>query len=359
MSTKIWLRAETKLQERRTALTPESAAALVDAGFAVTVERSQQSCFEADAYEAVGCTLAGEGTWPDAPADAFVMGLKELPEADTALRHRHIYFAHAYKEQAGWQDVLRRFTRGGGALYDLEFLVDDAGRRVAAFGYWAGFAGAAVGVMTWCGQALGESPVVAPLSDYPDRDALVADLKARLADAANAAGRTPTVIVIGAKGRSGSGAVDLARALGLGVTAWDMEETAKGGPFDEVLAHDIFVNCVLVFSSIPPFVTMEGVGAPGRALSVVSDVSCDPYGDYNPVPLYSDCTSFERPALRVLDGEAPLDLVAIDHLPSMLPKESSEDFSRQLLPTLLQLNAPEKGVWGRALDTFRQKSQGL
>lgn len=359
MKTKIWLRAETKPQERRTALTPESAAALVDAGFEITVERSAQSCFTEDAYEQVGCALSETGSWTDAPDDAFVMGLKELPDTDTPLRHRHIYFAHAYKEQAGWQDVLRRFTRGGGALYDLEFLVDDDGRRVAAFGYWAGFAGAAVGVMTWCGQALGSQPVVAPLSDYPDRDALVADLKERLQEAARAAGRPPTVIVIGARGRSGSGAVDLARALGLEVSAWDMEETAKGGPFDEVLAHDIFVNCVLVFSAVPPFVTMEGVRAPGRTLSVVSDVSCDPYGDYNPVPLYAECTSFEHPALRVLDGDPPLDLVAIDHLPSMLPKESSEDFSKQLLPTLLQLGAPDKGVWGRALDVFKEKSRGL
>ena len=33
---------------------------------------------------------------------------------------------------------------GGGTLYDLEYLTDETGPpRVAAFGYWAGYAGAA------------------------------------------------------------------------------------------------------------------------------------------------------------------------------------------------------------------------
>jgi saccharopine dehydrogenase (NAD+, L-lysine forming) len=45
--------------------------------------------------------------------------------------------------------VLSRFQRGGGTLLDLEFLVNDKNRRVAAFGYHAGFAGAALGLETW------------------------------------------------------------------------------------------------------------------------------------------------------------------------------------------------------------------
>ncbi len=359
MGTGLWLRAETKPHERRTALTPKSAAALIDAGFSVTVERSDQSCFGAQDYADVGCVLAEPGGWMQAPADAIIMGLKELPESSEPLRHRHIYFAHAYKEQAGWRDVLGRFTRGGGELFDIEFLVDENGRRVAAFGYWAGFAGAAVAVKTWCGQQLGRDPVVPPLEDYADRDALIAELKGELNEAAAAAGRAPTAIVIGAKGRSGSGAADLAKALNLDVTEWDMAETAPGGPFSQVLEHDIFINCVLVFASIPPFLTNETVAEDGRWLSVVCDVSCDPFGDYNPVPLYTECTTFEDPASRLLDGPPPLDLVAIDHLPSMLPKESSEDFSNLLLPTLLQLTEPEAGVWGRALNTFRNKTEGL
>ena len=42
---------------------------------------------------------------------------------------------------------LSDFERGGGSLYDLEYLVDESGRRLAAFGYWAGYAGAAVALL--------------------------------------------------------------------------------------------------------------------------------------------------------------------------------------------------------------------
>ncbi len=68
----------------------------------------------------------------------MVVGLKELPEDVAELRHEHIYFAHCYKNQAGWQDMLKRFQNGSGSLLDLEFLVDDKGRRIAAFGRPAG-----------------------------------------------------------------------------------------------------------------------------------------------------------------------------------------------------------------------------
>ena len=83
----------------------------------------------------IGAPLVEEGSWvKDAPKDALILGLKELPEDDFPLEHVHITFAHCYKQQGGWEKVLSRWPRGGGALLDLEFLTDDAGRRVA--GEW-------------------------------------------------------------------------------------------------------------------------------------------------------------------------------------------------------------------------------
>ena len=67
--------------------------------------------------------------------------------------------------------------------------------------------------------------------------------------------------------------------------------------------------------------------------------------------VYDRTTTWEEPVIRVHDAP-PLDVMAIDNLPSMLPKESSEDFAAQLLPHLLELEALEAGVWGRAQATF-------
>lgn len=346
----LWLRAESKAGEARTPLVPGDAALLVEAGFRITVERSPGRCIPDQAYRDAGCQLVSTGSWNTAPADALVLGLKELPDKGSAISHRHIYFAHAYKEQAGWQSLLGRFGAGGGTLLDLEYLVDDSGRRLAAFGYWAGFVGAALGLLAWCARQQGREPVLPPLSPWVDRDALLADCRQGLVGSGN----TPSVMVMGALGRVGTGARDLATRLGLTVTGWDLAETRDGGPFAELLAHDIFVNCVLVSQPMPPFVTPGMLLAADRRLEVIADVSCDPYGSYNPLPLYSECTSTEAPTLRLGPDEKPVDLIAIDNLPSLLPRESSEDFSAQLLPALEALRDNEHPVWRRAEDLFRQ-----
>ncbi len=157
-------------------------------------------------------------------------------------------------------------------------------------------------------------------------------------------------------GRSGKGAVQLCDEAGVDVTRWDLEETRKGGPFAEVLAFDLLLNCVFVQKMIPPFVTRDLLSSAERQLSLICDVSCDPYGEYNPLPIYDACTTFDAPIARRIDGPNPLDLIAIDHLPSLLPVESSQDFCSQLTPYLLQLPHDDQGVWQRARDVFLEKS---
>lgn len=46
----LWLRAETKPMEHRAALTPETAKILLDAGFRITVERSEERIFDDEEY---------------------------------------------------------------------------------------------------------------------------------------------------------------------------------------------------------------------------------------------------------------------------------------------------------------------
>lgn len=92
------------------------------------------------------------------------------------------------------------------------------------------------------------------------------------------AGREPRVIVIGALGRCGSGAVDMCVKAGVPeskILKWDMKETAPGGPFKEVIESDIFINCIYLSSKIPPFVTIDTLKSPERKLSVICDVSAD------------------------------------------------------------------------------------
>jgi saccharopine dehydrogenase (NAD+, L-lysine-forming) len=350
----IWLRAESKPFEKRTPLTPAAVAGLADAGITMFVERSDARAFPDHDYASAGGSLVDAGSWKSAPAHAFILGLKELPESSEPLHHQHIYFAHAFKQQAGWQDLLSRFQSGGGTLYDLEYLVNADGRRVAAFGYWAGFAGAGVATMAWAGQRCEEVPPLARLTSCPNKGELIDRCRQQLRHCSE----TPRVMVIGAAGRCGGGAMELFRELNADITLWDIEETRNGGPFEQILDHDIFVNCVFVSTRIPPFLTLELLAKP-RRLSVICDVSCDPSGEMNPLPIYDRCTTFADPLQRVVAGENPLDLIAIDHLPSLLPKESSEDFSDQLLPHLLNQSNTGNKVWSGARSKFEQTLRDL
>lgn len=348
----LWVRAESRPNERRVGITPDGVRDMIRRGFRVTVEDSAHRVIPTADYRAAGASIAAEGSWPDAPLDAIVFGLKELPDDASALMHRHIMFGHAFKGQPSGQVLLRRFRVGGGRLYDLEYLLDDQGRRLAAFGYWAGYAGAAVSLKAWAAQQRGE--ICGPVASYPDKDRLAAELRAEL----DGTGLPrPRAIVIGAKGRVGSGAADLCAEMGVRVTKWDIDETASGGPFPEILLHELFLNCILARPGCPIFVPATATN-PGRNLTVIGDIACDPTSEFNPVRVYDRTTDWDAPVRRVAENP-PLDVMAIDNLPSMLPRESSLDYAAQLLPVLRMLDSIDGGPWGRAADIYDTNLKGL
>ena len=145
--------------------------------------------------------------------------LQELPESHAPLVHRHVYFAHAFKHQAGWQALLQRFGAGGGALLDLEFLVDEHGtpssRRAASHAQAAAWrrlalprgmrerrwhstrgprARSGARCMCWLRCDGGRNDVlVGPIPPFASNAALHAHLRARLAGAARHAVLAVTV----------------------------------------------------------------------------------------------------------------------------------------------------------------------
>lgn len=340
--THLWVRAEQRPQEQRVGLTPDGAAALIAAGIRVTIENSPDRAIPLAPYLAAGAEPATYGSWPDAPRDAIIFGLKELPDDGTPLPHRHILFGHAFKGQPAGARLLARFRAGGGALYDLEYLTNDQGRRVAAFGYWAGYAGAAVSLLAFAAQARGA--ICPPVTRFADKNALTDAVAVALVTA-------PHVLIIGALGRVGTGASDLCRAVGARVTGWDMAETAAGGPFPQVMAADVFLNCILATPGCPVFVPQTALTDHTRALRVIGDIACDPTSDFSPIKVYDRATDWGAPARRVAHDPV-LDVMAIDNLPSLLPLEASVDFAAQLLPHLLTLHNLDSGVWGRAQAVF-------
>eukprot|EP01116_Phalansterium_solitarium_P003577 TRINITY_DN1439_c0_g1_i1.p1 TRINITY_DN1439_c0_g1~~TRINITY_DN1439_c0_g1_i1.p1 ORF type:complete len:1931 (+),score=838.25 TRINITY_DN1439_c0_g1_i1:91-5883(+) len=377
----VWLRAELALSapsrgnanapletERRTVLSPGDARKLLASGFRVTVERSNTRIFADADYEAAGCELVPSGAWLNAPRDAVVLGLRvpaSTPALDRAgLQHRHVYFGHVFKHQLGWQEVIARFARGGGQLWDLEYLTDEAGHRLVSFGPIAGTMGVAAGLLAWCRQVLATLGIVMPhdlvakLAHLP----LIDYINGLLQTASASAGRMPRLIIIGAGGRVGRGAAAFADQLGLTPTLWTRANTNKApGPFAELLQYDVLINAIkLGDEQTSPFLSHELIRSSGRRLSVLVDISCDVASPNNPLPIYSQTTTFGSPSVRVMEeaaGVLPLDVIAIPTLPSLLPELASRNFSEQLLPHLLTLPFADSPVWSRAAAMFEERAR--
>ncbi|WP_136658797.1 saccharopine dehydrogenase [Nitratireductor sp. XY-223] len=346
----LHLRDEARDSERRTPVTPADAESLIRSGWRISVETSEKRVFSDSDYRNAGCEIAAAGSWTHADPDTVILGLKELPPDPPALSNRMIHFAHIYKDQFGWRDEMERFRKGGGTLYDIEFLVDGQGRRAAAFGYWAGWMGAALALWRHLAREQGRDEPSLPLKSFAGREAVVAEIR-RLAESAPV---LPRCIVIGAKGRSGTGATDALKIAGCPVTEWDKEETADLGR-NALLSHDLLVNCVLMTGPGLLLLERADLGRPGTRLATISDVSCDPLSDYNPLPVYDAPTSWQQPFIDIgRNGSGrTVELTAIDNLPSLVPLEASEDFSRQFAPLLNGFDGGEE--WQAAKAVFEEK----
>ncbi len=338
----VWLRAENKDSERRTPLTPEGAKILLQRGHNITVEKSINRIFIDQEYEDIGCTMREAGEWVNAPREAYILGLKELPELPSNLVHRHIFFGHAYKGQTGSHTLLDRFRRGGGKLLDLEYLADSGGRRVAAFGYWAGYIGASLALIHFAKKT--DGGLRANMAGFlPSTDQV--NLDKATSSSLNPA-LLPRVLIIGANGRSGTGAKDICLKYGIKATEWEKKDTAYPN-YNELLQHDILINCALITHAVPPFLDWKILNN-SRKLSLVADISCDQGTALNPLPIVNMNTTWADPVHQLLSDSSPtgpLAIIAINNLPTLLPRESSLDFSAAALPHLLNLDIPDNEYW--------------
>lgn len=388
----LWLRAECLEDEMRTPLTPEDAGKLIrEEGYKVSVEQATDRIFSDSEYAQAGCQLVPTGSWKvlnqillnQQPGTAlagysssdshWVLGLKTLGHDVESIATNQIYFAHCFKGQRHWQQEMRRFVRGGGAIWDLEFMLDATSRRrVAAFGYFAGYVGMAVGLMAYYALHTGlhQLPKLSPYTSNTQLFEAVSTYrrnwqlhhansrsssgsgssssqKSHVLDAHQHRSVEPNILVLGAKGMAGSGAAAFFREYAASlaaeqhpstVTLWDYQETQDVATSRKaMLENDILVNCINLQSETPPFVTLAGLRQANRNLSIVSDVSCDVTNPWNPLPIYSEETTMEEPMFQVPDVQPPCLVTSISHLPSLLPREASISFSHALLPHLRHL----------------------
>jgi saccharopine dehydrogenase (NAD+, L-lysine forming) len=323
----LWLRAEKRAFEKRTPLTPQDASTLMKLGIDVFVEKSTHRIYSNEQYERIGANLVEQGSYVEAPANSFILGIKELEEENTPITQNHIYFGHAFKNQQGASALLQRFCQGGGVLFDVEFLQSDDKTRACYFGYHSGIAGALLTLAHW--QNTASIP-----SFYYNIEKAMTMVKSQL----NNATRKPSALIIGYKGRCGQGVKHILSTLDIKTTYWDIEHTTGKKEFPEIFTHDLLFNCIYLKDKIAPFISQRTLdNAIDRKLSLINDIACDPDNPHNPLPIYDTTGDLSNPIQALNVKGNPLSVIAVSNLPSFIPKESSDGFSSQLLPYLKTL----------------------
>ena len=333
----LWLRSEINKYERRTPLIPYHAGQLVELGkkigFDIVVERSNFRIYPDKEYLDAGCKLVDEGSWVEADLNNYIVGIKGLPYGDFPLKHQHIYFAHAYKQQPMAEQLLLRFQKGGGKLYDYEYLVDSLNHRVATgFRFWAGYCSVLITLLIWDCKLNKKVPPFKIPQYCMDSKSVERDLIQKISLWPNA----PKILIIG-NGEVAKGVITLLKKFSLPCKLWFKQQTEKNGPFPEIMNYDILFNCIrLGHEKIKPFLTKD-ILSQNKNLSIISDVSCDVGNPNNPLPLYDSPTTFSNPTHRIANPLFPVDIIGIDNLPTFLPLSSSSSFSNLLMPFFMQL----------------------
>ncbi len=297
--------------------------------------------------------------------------------------------------------MLRRLMELKATLIDYERIVDERNRRLIFFGRHAGLAGM-VNTLWSLGRRLEVLGIASPFArlkqarSYADLSGAREDLQrvaARIAEEGVPAAIHPLVVGFTGYGNVSGGAQEILDILPtqtiapaeVAAIAGDRSVSSKvvykvvlhesdlvepvepGRPFDladyyrrgkegyrsvfgRYADHlSLLVNCVYWDDRYPRLLTLEDcrrMWSDGRSprLVVIGDISCDVGGSVectvkstepgNPVFVYEPAGGSARDGF---EGHGPV-VMAVDILPSEIPRESSVDFSRVLAPLLAELS---------------------
>ncbi len=137
MNKKVGIRHEDKyLMERRVPLTPRHIKKLIqEQKLEFLVQTSPKRIFKDEDFTAAGATIVDK---PDAPV---VMGVKEMPLDFFEDEKTYVFFSHVIKGQPYNMPMLKKMMEKRCNLIDYEKIADHTGRRLIFFGRFAGLAG--------------------------------------------------------------------------------------------------------------------------------------------------------------------------------------------------------------------------
>lgn len=384
MSVTIGIIKEGKVPiDRRVPVTPPQVRQMLEqnAGLKVYCQRSDIRCFDDSEYEKAGAILTDDVTDCD-----IILGVKEVPINMLASGKTHFFFSHTIKKQEYNRGLLQEILKKNIRLIDWECLTNKEGRRLIAFGRYAGIVGAYNGILTFSKRYNLFS--IRPAHACFDMEDMAKEYaKVKL---------PPIKIVLTGGGRVAKGSMEVLYGMGIRKVspAEFLEETFSEPVFTQLNTRDynrrisdgsfdrdeFYTNPVNYESDFlqytkkadlliagafwdpkaPVLFTREDALKNDFKVKVIADITCDiegsipstkqpstiddPYYDFNPSndrvePPFSD--------------EGNISVMAVDNLPCELPRNASEDFGKEFLRSILPnlLGEDVDGVIDRATIT--------
>ncbi|MCB1050299.1 MAG: alanine dehydrogenase [Acidobacteria bacterium] len=363
---KVCVRRETKNQwERRTPLNTDALAELLAKDVPVSVESSPIRIYTDQQYADKGASVV-------ASTKDFhvVIGIKEPKISEIQPGQVHLAFSHTIKGQPYNMPLLRHFIETGSTLIDYETMCDPKGKRVIAFGRFAGLAGA-IDTLWLAGKkwALKHGTTALSKIKQTSQYESLFDIRAQFKKLAPILDPPIRVALVGT-GNVGHGAEEILTWLGLPkvepeialqkrkgpfyfvLNTKDIHEHKEGKPFDRnefrsfgaaryrsvfdrYLGHfDILLQTPFWDEKFPRHLSHERMLANKAQLPwMIGDISCDINGSLacthkastidNPVFTYDvDSNSIQDE----LSWQGP-SVMSIDNLPCELSKDASDHFS--------------------------------
>lgn len=349
--------------DRRVPLTPKQCHEVALTGTDITVQRSNVRAYTDAEYTAQNVRVTDDLTDRE-----LIIGVKEIPLDMLMADKAYLIFSHTIKKQPYNAKLLRTVLDRRITLIDHELLTDASGKRVLAFGKWAGVVGAYNAIRAW--QATMGGPTLKPAHEGHDR----AEMDEHLA--AFPVPKDLRIVLTGT-GRVSHGAMETLDRAGLTkvspgeflskafegpvytvLGSADLYRRDDGKPFDRAAFHKdpsghhvqflpyaqrahIYITAHFWDARGPKILTAEDLRDDRLALRVVADISCDIGGPVDSTlrsstiadPLFG----YDRATGKECEVGAPnsITVMSVDNLPCELPRDSSKSFGRDLFEHVL------------------------
>ena len=320
---------------------------------------------------------------------SVLFGVKEVPIDYLIADKSYFFFSHTLKKQPYNRQLLRALLEKNIDFYDHETLVDAHNHRLIGFGKYAGIVGAYNAIRAFGIKfELFKLPKAASLSG---KEALIAHLKRLVLP--------PLKFVVTGTGKVGSGVKEVLDAIKISevsvenylkknytqpvytlINVLEYNKRIDGNvlDFNDFFDHpqdyvsdferftkvsDIYITAHFHANEAPKILTREMLQANDCKIKIVADISCDVDGSIS-------CTlrssSVDEPFYGYLPSEnkevdifhpAAIVVMAVDNLPSELPKDASEGFGEMFMEHVIPafFNEDKDGILQRAKMTEKGK----